>query len=207
MSASTKDKIIDTSINLFSQKGYTETSIRDIAKEAVIKASTIYYYFKSKEAILSLILNEYMDMLRKNDHRRKWYEERPLVVSGELEVTAEKVMSYMVSYFKAANFDRYRKMLKIICSEAIRNDTVREHFRTQNNDSFNYLKSILDTLQEAGTIPKCDTVKIAGILRAIPFSFMFMDSIDIKYISTENTDTDMFSLVEYIISIVMEGHQ
>lgn len=205
MSEATSNKIIDASIDLISENGYAATSIRDIAKKAGVKTSTIYYYFESKGAILSSILNEYMNMLRTDEHRRKWYEEEHLVISGESEITVKEIMNYMFFKFQPSNAQRYVKMVKIFCCEAVVNKTVREHINDQNNDSFHYLKLILDSLLAAGKIPECDTVRLAGILRSIPFASMFMASIDIHRVCPENEDTNMFPLLEYILQIVMEG--
>ena len=41
---------------LFSQKGYTETSIKEIGKEAGLTISLFYHYFKDKEEILYTII-------------------------------------------------------------------------------------------------------------------------------------------------------
>ena len=56
---STKDRILFVSINLFSQSGYNEVSMRDISKAVGIKASSIYNHYKSKQAILDAIFEFY----------------------------------------------------------------------------------------------------------------------------------------------------
>ena len=48
---STKDTIIEKSLELFAEKGYSAVSMRDIAGAVGIRSSTIYYYFKSKQDI------------------------------------------------------------------------------------------------------------------------------------------------------------
>lgn len=48
----TKQKILDAALNLFSQKGFSAVSIRDICKVVDIKESSIYYHFQNKQAIL-----------------------------------------------------------------------------------------------------------------------------------------------------------
>ena len=53
----TKSQIIDVSLKLFSEKSYHGSSIRDIAKEVGIRESAIYNHFKSKNEILSEIIN------------------------------------------------------------------------------------------------------------------------------------------------------
>ena len=52
---STKDRILLESIKLFSQKGYSEITVRDIAKAVGINPSSIYNHYKSKEEILKAI--------------------------------------------------------------------------------------------------------------------------------------------------------
>ena len=45
-------EIFDASVHLFLEKGFTETSMREIAKAAGVGKSTLYDYFKSKDDIL-----------------------------------------------------------------------------------------------------------------------------------------------------------
>lgn len=52
-----KELLIRTASDLFAQKGYTETSIRDIGKAAKVNISLVYYYFKDKEEILYNIIH------------------------------------------------------------------------------------------------------------------------------------------------------
>lgn len=51
----TKGQILDSSLKLFSLKGYNGTSISDIANEANISKGLIYNYFKSKKDIIDTI--------------------------------------------------------------------------------------------------------------------------------------------------------
>lgn len=52
----TKAKIFDSAVALFAQKGYTVTTIRQIAASVGVNEATIYIYFKNKAAILDEIL-------------------------------------------------------------------------------------------------------------------------------------------------------
>jgi len=58
----TKQKIQQTALDLFSQKGYSAVSIRDIAKVVGIKESTIYYHFKNKQDIFQTLLIEVQEI-------------------------------------------------------------------------------------------------------------------------------------------------
>ncbi|MGB0454617.1 MAG: TetR family transcriptional regulator [Bacteriovoracaceae bacterium] len=48
----TKEKILDVSCKLFSQKGFNGTSIRDIATAADVNVASINYHFKNKQNLL-----------------------------------------------------------------------------------------------------------------------------------------------------------
>src|SRR5699024_928179 len=58
-----KRKITDKSIELFEQKGFTQTSIQDIVNELNVTKGTFYYYYASKEQLLMDIHLEYIDEL------------------------------------------------------------------------------------------------------------------------------------------------
>lgn len=49
--------LLGIAAKLFSEKGYTATSIRDIVKRAHIEPSALYYHFASKEALLDAVLD------------------------------------------------------------------------------------------------------------------------------------------------------
>ena len=63
----TKNKILDVSIDLFSEYGYDGVSIRQIAKEVGIKESSIYNHYQSKESILESILSYYINEMLKEE--------------------------------------------------------------------------------------------------------------------------------------------
>lgn len=56
MMGNTKQKILNVSLDLFSQKGFSAVSIRDICAQVMIKESTVYYHFKNKQAIFDELL-------------------------------------------------------------------------------------------------------------------------------------------------------
>lgn len=51
-SVETKRSIVEAANNLFANKGYDAVTMREIAKEAGCSHTTIYIYFKDKEALL-----------------------------------------------------------------------------------------------------------------------------------------------------------
>ncbi len=62
-------QIIEAAVRVFARKGYYNSRVSDIAREAGIAAGTIYLYFKTKDDILVTLFRdkmaEFVDSLRK----------------------------------------------------------------------------------------------------------------------------------------------
>lgn len=56
----TKDRIMDAAIRLFNQKGFSGTSVREIAKEANVNVAHISYYFQGKGGLLEQLVSDFM---------------------------------------------------------------------------------------------------------------------------------------------------
>lgn len=54
-SAITREKILDAAIRLFSRRGYRGTSVTDIAKEAGVAKSAVFWYFGTKDGLLDMV--------------------------------------------------------------------------------------------------------------------------------------------------------
>ncbi len=58
-----QSEIIFIAKEMFSERGYVETSMRDLAFQLDMKAASLYSHFKSKEDILNIICNETHDSM------------------------------------------------------------------------------------------------------------------------------------------------
>jgi AcrR family transcriptional regulator len=56
-------QIVDRAARLFDRRGYYDVSMDEIATAAGIKKPTLYHYFRSKDEILYLIHQEFMDLV------------------------------------------------------------------------------------------------------------------------------------------------
>ncbi len=54
----TKKKIVDEALTLFSERGYANVFVADIAERVGIKAPSLYKHYKSKQAIFDAIIEE-----------------------------------------------------------------------------------------------------------------------------------------------------
>ncbi|MBR5416805.1 MAG: TetR/AcrR family transcriptional regulator [Clostridiales bacterium] len=55
-SEGTKERILNTALEMFSEKGYSAVSMRDISGAVGIRASSLYYYFKGKQDIFDALI-------------------------------------------------------------------------------------------------------------------------------------------------------
>lgn len=56
MAKDTKERILETALRLFSEKGYAGTNMRSIANELGLVKSSLYKHFQSKEEILGCLI-------------------------------------------------------------------------------------------------------------------------------------------------------
>lgn len=60
----TRQLILDTALRLFQERGYAETTMRAIAKEAGVAVGNAYYYFDSKEHLIQGFYDRSQQALR-----------------------------------------------------------------------------------------------------------------------------------------------
>ena len=56
-----REIIISTALNLFAEKGFYNTSMEKIAKQASISKGLIYNYFESKDVLLEEIIRTFVE--------------------------------------------------------------------------------------------------------------------------------------------------
>jgi AcrR family transcriptional regulator len=60
---STKDKILDAAENLFADKGFNGTSLREITSLADVNLAAVNYHFGSKKELIKSVMSRYMNEL------------------------------------------------------------------------------------------------------------------------------------------------
>ena len=153
----TKDKILQVSINLFSEFGYDNVSIRQIAKEVGIKESSIYNHYKSKESILETILDYYISEMTK--------EEIPLSkASQNLDVGFEYFYNTGLEVYKSKLSEPdMMKITRIFLIESYHNEKIKEFIRKPIMEyAVNGWVDLFDLMKEKELIrPDCDTKQLA----------------------------------------------
>ena len=119
-----KESIKRAAQELFRKFGYHKTSVNEIAKKAKIAKATIYKYFDSKEAVLHVLLMDYI---------KSSVDE--LIVSNTTEIDEETHLSNLIM--------KTCRLSYTVCNEFIGWDFIRESANSQD-----FLKNLSNELEE-----------------------------------------------------------
>lgn len=84
----TRARIQQIAVELFSEHGYEGTSLREIAEHLGVTKAALYYHFKSKEDIITSLVEDYQGQM---DALIGWAREHP----GNAETRREILSRYM----------------------------------------------------------------------------------------------------------------
>lgn len=63
-STATRDRLIESALYLFWERGFAGTSMADLLAHADVNSGSFYHFFESKEALLRAVLETYLQALR-----------------------------------------------------------------------------------------------------------------------------------------------
>lgn len=118
MAGDTKERIMETALELFAEKGYLGTSMNDIAKQLGFTKAALYKHYTSKQEILDRIVERMNEM----DYERAKQFEMPEgnlteIVAAYQNTPIEKVRAYSKAQFlhwtEEEFSSRFRKMLTL----------------------------------------------------------------------------------------------
>lgn len=125
----TKERILDIALTLFSQRGYDGVSMRDIAAEAGIKAASIYNYYAGKEDLLDAIVLEIEHRYQDKNQMIPTVAEDAAAFFGQITTTAlVNLASDLFLYFLHDDYAaRFRRLMTM---EQFRNTRLRQVYHS-----------------------------------------------------------------------------
>ena len=94
-------KIIDAASELYAKKGYTATSIEEIAEKAKVSLPVTYHYVKKKSEIMRMIMEDVLNIFR----------ESLLSQIKDIEDPEDKLAIATILYFKVVDQQRKKALL------------------------------------------------------------------------------------------------
>ena len=134
---SKKDNILQTATRLFSEKGYRNTSIAELAKITGVAEGTIFYHFKTKDELYLAILENVRETLVREFAR---------FFAGKKFVSGLEMLEGAIFFYLYMVGTREELFLILHRYDAYEMAQVQPVFRDQFSGIYNL---ILDTFQQA----------------------------------------------------------
>ncbi len=133
---SPKERIIETTFELFAKQGYNSTGINQIIAEAKVAKASFYQYFKSKEDLCVEFLNVRHDY---------WFGELNKFVSGEKDVKSKLIASFdfLIEMNRKENF-RGCSFLNILSEIPTNNLKILSVIQSHKQDLRDHFSSLLE---------------------------------------------------------------
>ncbi len=198
---STKDKIFQVSVDLFSKKGFNAVSIREIAREVGIRESSIYNHYKNKEAILNAIVEYFMDVMSSSGPPED-------ITTEMLAQNPEAFLKFGASmYMDQINTPTMNKIWRIISIEMYHNENIRQIFlKNMMEEPLKFWESIFTQLIENKLIKSFDP----KILAREYFLFgvqLFFEHFVLRYPDNEESFIDsaketLMEHIDFLLSVI-----
>lgn len=167
----TKSRILDEALTLFSEKGYANVFVSEIAERVGIKAPSLYKHYKSKQAIFGAIIEEM--------HRRFLEQAKHLNIQGNNPIVDAEIYSGLpeeelvrlgINLFLYQLHDDYtRRIRKMLTIEQFHNkDLAIAYMHQYMDDPMFYFTALLKQAVDQGVL-QTDNVEVMTLQFYAPF--------------------------------------
>lgn len=161
----TKERIVEEALTLFSRKGYQGTSVKNIADAVGIKDSSLYKHFKSKQEIFDTIVQGMSGRMERMSIELGLPDEKDFekVAEAYRNITTEELLELSkriyLFYLKDEFVARFRRMLAI---EQYQNREIYEVYRDIfMESSITYQSTLFGEMIRQGGFRKVDSEVMA----------------------------------------------
>lgn len=143
---STRERILDAALDIFSRKGYHDTRLDEIVEEAHTSKGSIYFHFPNKEKLFLALVDQFSDLLERRVNEAIQREDQGIArVRAALAAVLE-------------TFGKYRRPAKILLVQAVGLGNIFEKKRQEVTDRFaELIRHNLDEAVTVGDIAPVDT--------------------------------------------------
>lgn len=170
----TKEKILDAALTLFSEKGYANVFVGDIADRVGIKAPSLYKHYKNKKAIFDAIIDEM--------NRRFEEQAKAMQINGSdaaqdagiyKNLSEDQLLKLGREFFLYYLHDDYnRKFRKMLTLEQFHDiDLAKVYSKLYVDDPLSYQGMLFGFMVMAGVL-QTDNVQVMTLHFYSPIYFM-----------------------------------
>jgi AcrR family transcriptional regulator len=187
----TREKILDAALLLFSQKGFLGATTKEIAAESGVAEVTLFRHFSTKEALLEEVLtsNTFLPALKE-------------IIPSVLNMPYEEALSEIACGF-LATLGRRHNFIKIVHSERhLYSEKIRKSYHSAINDVFLSLASYFEEMQKKGILREFDCYLGARAFFGMFFSYFTQSQL---LMFKKMTPRETEHLVKEYVEIFMRG--
>jgi AcrR family transcriptional regulator len=154
-----REQILDAALSVFAQKGFSGSSMRDIAREVGVTEGLLYHYFESKEQLLNACWKE-----------RTWRAHLERILGESAGKSVDKVLRELMLQFMQTLREN-AEMVRFCATERQRNPELAAFHLQKIEDNHNLLCDFLRSRQASGDIRQgADVSTAAGLLMGAAYS-------------------------------------
>lgn len=146
----TKQFIIDTSIRLFSEKGYSNVTMKDVCEACNLSRGGLYRHFNSTKEI-------FIDMLNSHKNNAK----NLLDESIKENISARQMLEYFLNQQKSEIQSEYSGLDFAIHEFAFVEKDQRDYMNKRYNSAITMLSKLIDYGQSKNEFKKCNSTILA----------------------------------------------
>ncbi|MCR6108471.1 TetR/AcrR family transcriptional regulator [Salipaludibacillus agaradhaerens] len=183
LEAQAKERILLAAQKLFTQKGYEQVTVREIAREAKCSHTSIYVYFEDKKQLLEALAEEPLDRLRNSIQN---------TLASDKYGPQEQLtrLSKMFVHFGLSYRNLYQAFLTYEASRVDIEETIWE-LNEKRLELFVHLKNAVK-----GVFPNADEKQLLDLSRMIYF---LLHGIIMTY---KNVDEHVHGIIRRVFPIV-----
>lgn len=187
----TKEKIFDTAVQLFSNKGYERTSVRELASSIGLTEGAIYRHYVNKEAIFDdiFVYAEKFVFSALPIEQSLGMQQGMSIFRGLLEPLPEIILAepYVV------------KIIRIMFLEIHHNERIRNYYQKEYQEKANNMMTALfEKCVEIGSIRQCDTRSLAKVFNCYRSEWAYQ-----HFVIQQDTTFDTNALKKELNEIIL----
>ncbi len=157
-----REQIIDAATRVFSEKGFTKATNKDVAREAGITPGLIYYYFESKEKLLEA-------MIESRSPIRLLMSLTPQVLALSPEAFLRFIIRQVLSIIEGENFIQ---LIRVMLPEIVHNPEMTPTVAGFLQRVMEFLTSYFESKMEAGELRQSDASLTAQVFLGSVMGFV-----------------------------------
>ena len=198
--SASRQKVMTCAAALFAEKGFTETTIREIAAAAGIKGGSLYSHFPSKNTILEEILEDYYSF------NTNVFDDKDINGILKENPNTEGILKCLQLTFPPGKEEYFKTVLFILLQEQLRNPIVKkymaEQFILRSEKNF---KKIINVLIELGAISQdTDSDYWTRAVSGLFYSFSIRMMLGIGDNAPDFSGKNMAEMLKYTINLMFE---